>query len=121
SRARHRAPPPAARSAARTQAPPRPRPEIRTPRGPRARSPRTAGSPALAQPRQDVAGELLQGAFLVVAGEVEDELFEAEIHVGGDPLDDLVGIVRDDEAAARLVPVLVGEALHLDRVLDARL
>ena len=74
-----------------------------------------------AQPRQHVARELLEEARLVVARRVEDQLVEAELDVRRDALDDLVGVVGDDEAAARAVAVGVGEPLHLDRVLDAGL
>src|SRR5215208_3390906 len=69
-----------------------------------------------AQPGQHVAGELLEEARLVGAGGVEDQLV-----VRPDTVDDLVGIVGDDEAGAGAVAVLVGQPLHLDRVLDAGL
>src|SRR5215218_9034079 len=74
-----------------------------------------------AQPGQHVAGELLEEARLVGAGGVEDQLVEAELDVRPDTVDDLVGIVGDDEAGAGAVAVLVGQPLHLDRVLDAGL
>src|SRR5215217_7479818 len=74
-----------------------------------------------AEPGQHIARELLQEACLIGARRVEYELVEAEVDVRRDPLDDLVGVVGDDEARARPIAVLVREALHLDRVLDARL
>src|SRR5215218_9227970 len=79
------------------------------------------GADALAQQRQDVAGELLHVARLLVAREVEHQLGEPEVDVGADALGDVLGIVGDDEAAAGAVGVLVGQPLHLDRVLHAGL
>src|SRR5690242_16969246 len=76
---------------------------------------------ALAQEGQDVGGELLQGVGLVIAREVEDEFVEAEVEVRADALDDLLRVVGDDEARRGLLRVGLGQALHLDRVLDARL
>src|SRR4051812_13923774 len=79
------------------------------------------GGNAVAQQRQDVAGELLHVARLLVAREVEHQLGEPEVDVRADALGDVLGVVGDDEAAARAVGVLVRQALHLHRVLHARL
>ena len=54
-------------------------------------------------------------------GPCRTQLVEAERDVAADRLDDLLGIVGADEARVRAVEVRVGEALHLDRVLDALL
>src|SRR4051794_28405802 len=75
----------------------------------------------LAQSRKDVVREGGELPALVVPGEVEYELVEAEPGVGLDRLDDLVGVVGDDEAGVRAVGGGVGGALHLDGVLDAAL
>ena len=76
---------------------------------------------ALSELRHDIRAELLEEAALVVPGGVEGEVVEAEPDVPADLLDHLVGVVRDDEACVRAVGGGVGEALHLDRVLDAAL
>src|SRR5215211_6039200 len=76
------------------------------------------GRGAVAQKRQHVAREQLQVVRLIVAREVEDELVEAEVEVCADLFGDLARIVGDDEAGARAVAVLVGQALHLHRILD---
>ena len=73
---------------------------------------------ASAERREDVLGELIDRTLLIVTGEVEDEVLEAELEVGADLLDDFLGIRGDDEAGVRLVGVLVGDSLHVDRVLD---
>ena len=52
---------------------------------------------------------------------MEDEVVEAALDVRRDPLDDLVGIVGDDEPAQGDARVLVGEPLELDRILDVPL
>ena len=55
-------------------------------------------------------------------GAVEDEVAEAEVEVGLDALDGLVGIARADEARRGLLVVeLVGEARELARIVDALL
>ena len=59
--------------------------------------------------------------MLVLARRVEHQVVEAELDVGPDLLDDLVGIARDDEAALRDARLLVGEPLELDRVVDVAL
>ena len=51
-----------------------------------------------AQPRKDVATEATQEALLVVRGTVEDEVSEPKFNVGCDPLDDLIGVVGNDES-----------------------
>src|SRR4051812_33282013 len=76
---------------------------------------------ALAQQRQDVLRELVQEAGLVLAGRVQDQLVEAQVGVAADAGGDLLGVARDDEARGRSVDRLVGEPLHLDRVVHALL
>ena len=51
---------------------------------------------------------------------MQDQVFEAEVDVGHDLLDHLVGLVGDDEAVVRLVGVFVGDPFHLDRIVDPR-
>src|SRR4051794_19474469 len=73
-----------------------------------------------AQARQNFLAVQLQELCLVRAGGVEDEVGEAEVEIGLDLLDVFVGISGDDEPLRGLVDrQLVGQPLHLDRVLDA--
>src|SRR3990170_966912 len=98
---------------------------------PRSSPGRISGSPgsgrmrisaeAVTQAGQDVLREGLEEAPLIGAGRVKDEVVEAELDVRRDPLDALLRVVRDDEAARRPVGVRVGEALQLDRVFDPAL
>ena len=70
--------------------------------------------------RQDLLGVELEEARLVGAGGVEDEVGEAEIDIGPDLRQLLLGVGRDDPAArGPLDRQGVGEPLHLARVLDA--
>ena len=75
----------------------------------------------MSQQREDVGGELVDVALLVVAREVEDQLGEAEVDVRLDLVRDLLRVGGDDEAGVRAVERVVGQALHLHRVLDALL
>jgi hypothetical protein len=65
---------------------------------------------------------IFQEAGLVRPGRMEHEMAEAQADIGADLLDMLVGIARHDPAARRAVErQRIGQALHLDRVLDRRL
>ena len=91
------------------------------------RSPDRAGSPSAAVRARAGAGAMLGGealeeAELVVRRAVEDEVAEAELEVGRDALDRLVGVARADEARGGLLVVeLVGQARELARIVDALL
>ena len=50
---------------------------------------------------------------------MEDEVGETHLHVGGDPLDGLVRVIRADEAARRIDRRVLRQSLEFDRVLDA--
>src|ERR687895_444550 len=79
------------------------------------------GSEPIPQERQHVLPELLEEATLVVTRGVEEELVEPELRVHADLLHRLLGIVRADEPARRLVEILARHALHHERVLDVLL
>src|SRR5437868_2729531 len=74
----------------------------------------------LAQAGQHLLGVKFEEARLVGAGGVKDEVTEAELDIKADALDLLVGVARDNPAARGAIErQSVGEALHLDRILDA--
>src|SRR5690606_34913418 len=71
---------------------------------------------------QDIAAVQLEEIGLVVPRIVEDEMGETEIEVALDLGHVLVGIVRDDEPArGALDRQFLGEALHLEGIVHARL